>query len=123
MASTQGLIGGAGTLTIDGEVWNADDIEPFPGGVKRETVIAQTGVVGFTEMPLQASFTAKVMNRTDKRLEELMDKRSATIILRLNTGEVYTASEMWLTELSALKTKEGNFDVKFEGVSIVKDIA
>lgn len=122
MASTQGLIGGSGTLTIDGEVWNAKDIKYMVSGVKRETVLAQTGIAGFTETPVQGSITATLIDRRDRTLSELMGKENATVIVRMNTGKVATGNGVWLVEQPELNTAEGTYDIKFEG-DVTEDIA
>ncbi|OUI77792.1 hypothetical protein HK18_01245 [Commensalibacter intestini] len=123
MASTQGVIGGYGTLTIDGEVWNAKDIKFTTNGFKRETSVAQTGVAGFTKMPTQGSISATLIDRKDKPISEMMGKETATIIVRLATGKVVTGNEMWLVEQPELNTQEGTYEVKFEGDDVVEDIA
>lgn len=123
MASTQGAIGGYATLTIDGEVWNAKDIKFTVNGFKRETVVAQTAVAGFTKMPTQGSISATLIDRKDKPISEMMDKETATVIARFVTGKVVTGSNMWLIEQPELNTQEGTFEVKFEGVEVVEDIA
>lgn len=123
MASTQGAIGGYATLTIDGEVWNAKDIKLTVNGFKRETVVAQTAVAGFTKMPTQGSISATLFDRKDKPISEMMDKETATVIARFVTGKVVTGSNMWLIEQPELNTQDGTFEVKFEGVEVVEDIA
>lgn len=123
MASTQGAIGGYATLTIDGEVWNAKDIKFTVNGFKRETVVAQTAVAGFTKMPTQGSISATLIDRKDKSISEIMGKEKATIIARFVTGKVVTGSQMWLVEQPELNTQEGTFEVKFEGDDVVEDIA
>lgn len=122
MASSQGMIGGAGTLTIDGEVWNAKEIKYTVSGQKRETVLAQTGVAGFTSMPVQGSISATLIDRKDKSILEMMNKDSATVLVRLNTGKVATGNGVWLVEQPELNTTEGTYEVKFEG-DVTEDIA
>ncbi|MDI2091623.1 phage tail tube protein [Commensalibacter oyaizuii] len=123
MASTQGAIGGYATLTIDGEVWNAENIKYKTSGFKRETVVAQTAVAGFTKMPTQGSISATLIDRKDKPIAEIMGKETATVIVRLVNGKVITGNQMWLVEQPELNTQEGKFEVNFEGDDVSEDIA
>lgn len=123
MASTQGVIAGYCSLTIDGEVWDAKDIKYTVNGYKRETVVAQTGVVGYTEMPTQGSISGTLYDRKDKTVQDIMNKDSATIIVRAANGKVITGNNMWLVEQPELSTQEGTYEFKFEGDDVTEDQA
>lgn len=123
MASTQGVIAGYCSLTIDGEVWDAKDVKYTVNGYKRETVTAQTGVAGFTKMPVQGSISGTLYDRKDRSIRQVMEKDASTVIVRAANGKIITGNNMWLVEQPELSTQEGTYEFKFEGDDVTEDQA
>ena len=119
---TAPLAGGA-SLTINGEAWSVvSDLEYMPSGSKQETLKGQTAVEGFSSMPAEGYVSMTLRDRSDRRISDFrVPGARFTVIGVLNNGKVVTCTSGWVTELGALKTAEGTFDLHVESGDVTED--
>jgi hypothetical protein len=84
---------------------------------KREGIAGQDGVHGFKEMPRVPTIMGDVSYVEGCSIEELHSIKDATITLELANDAVHVLRNAWFADESEVDTEEGNFPVKFEGIS------
>lgn len=88
------------------------------GGVKRDTVLADTGVAGYRESTVAPEVECKMAHYAETNLQEIADTVDETVMFETDTGKVYTISEAWLMEPPTLE--KGEVALKFAGKTCVE---
>ncbi len=121
MADNTNRRAGVISASINGTIYDvAGDAKYSLSSVKRESLVGQSGVQGYSEMPVAGSIsmTIRDSNATSSKFFELFT--AATIVLNCANGKTVTGFDLWLTEAIEVNTMEGTFEVKFEGISVVE---
>ena len=116
---TPGLRAGIATLSIDGEVFDLVTDGTYDAtNVTRETLVGQSGVQGFSEMPKSGSIGGQCRDSGNLTVSAIKLKTNSTVVLVNANGKTVTGDGMWCTECSEVNTVEGTFTVKFEGTDV-----
>lgn len=119
--STQNRRAGIATLSIDGNSYDVvSDATYFANTVKRETLAGQSGVQGYSEMPVAGYIGATIRDSGGLTVASFNAMTSSSLVLTLANGKVVYGDGMWNTESEEVKTQEGTFSIKFEGVSVLE---
>jgi hypothetical protein len=88
------------------------------GGVKRDTVLADTGVAGFTESTVAPEIECTVPHDANTSLQDYADFKDGSVMFETDTGKVFTVSGAWLAEPPTLTN--GEVPLKFAGITCVE---
>lgn len=121
MADQPNLLAGIASLTIDGVNYLvAGDLKYQVSGRKRETLIGQDKVHGYSEVPRQGKISLSLRDRGDLSVAAVQAITNSTIVAELANGKTIVGRNMWNVEDQEVDTAEGKFDAVFEGVSVVE---
>lgn len=91
------------------------------GGNKREAVIGDNGVLGYTEMQTAAPYIkCTLVDTTENDKAALLDFVDQTVVLITNNGQKYSLENAWLGngDTLELSTKDGTMEVEFFGAKL-----
>ncbi len=83
--------------------------------VKREMLLGQSGVQGYSEMPKTGMMSASLRDAGTLSQARLFAMVNVPIVAILANGKSVYGDQMTCTECSEVKNAEGTFEVKFEG--------
>ena len=119
---TTGRLGGITFLTVNGESYDiVSDANWNATAVKRETMMGQSRVEGYSEMPSPGYIGATIRDNAAYSVRELNNLTSASVIMQLPNGKTVSGDGMWVTEISEVKTMEGTFTVRFDGSDVFEN--
>jgi len=122
MADQPKALAGIVSLTIDGVTYLvAGDAKYQVSSRKRETLIGQDRVHGYSEMPRAGVISMTLRDRGDLSVTAVAAITNSTIVLGLSNGKTIVGRGMWCVGDQLVDTKEGTLDAEFEGVSVVED--
>jgi len=81
------------------------------GGVTRESVVADSGVVGFRETPIAPGVECEIEHTADVSLAEFQAMTAASISFDTDSGRSYVLSGAWCE--GGLELASGAFGLKF----------
>jgi hypothetical protein len=81
------------------------------GGVTRDTVIADSGVVGFTEKPIAPGVEATIAHAANTSLAEFQAMTAVSISFDTDTGKSYVLSGAWVA--NAMELEKGEVKLTF----------
>lgn len=112
----------AGVLTgsIAGNVFDIVETKYSLSSVKRETLVGQSGVTGYKEMPVPGSITLTIRDAKGYSAKQFEAMTTVDIALLLANGKSVVAQNAWCTEAIEVDTLEATFEVKFETTNIVE---
>ena len=112
---------GIATLSIDGAAYDVvSDAEYMTSLVHRETLIGQSGVQGYSEMPQAPYISATIRDNGSLTVGAINALTASTLVMTLANGKVVYGDGMWNTECEAVNTQEGTFAIKFEGFAVTE---
>jgi hypothetical protein len=116
-----GRLAGVASLTIDGETFDVvSDASYDATTTKREALLGQSGLHGFSEMPKTGSIGATIRDNGSLTVAGMMAKTNATVVLIMANGKTVYGNQMFCTECSEVKTQEGTFSVKLESDDVTE---
>ena len=119
--STVNRKAGIATLTIDGSAYDVvGNLSYMAAGVKRETLIGQSGIQGYSEMPMAQYIQATIRDNGSLETGTLNQLTSSTLVLQLANGKTVYGDGMWNTDFEEVDTQEATFRVRFEGPSVIE---
>ncbi len=90
------------------------------GGIKREPVIGDDGVLGFTEHYESApSIKVTIVHAAATDEKKIQDFVGENLTLNLNSGKSYTLMDAWVSDPLELSIKDGQLEVLFVGTDLV----
>ena len=109
--------GGIAFLEVNGEALDvAGDLSYDATFVKREMLIGQSGVQGYSEMPKTGSIAGTIRDAGNMSVAAFLDMTAVPVVARLANGKTVYGDTLTCTECSEVKTQEGSFTLKFEGL-------
>lgn len=112
-------VGGILTFTIDGASYLArGNFKVAVLGVKREVIVGQDGVHGYTEMPVAGSIEGDFTTRQGLSLIALQTVTDSTVMVQLANGKTYVLTDAWTEGAFEIETAEGKFSAKFYGMDM-----
>lgn len=119
--STSQRRAGIASLTIDGTAYDVSgDLAYLPSTVKRETLTGQSGVQGYSEMPVAPYISATIRDAGGLTVQDFNQMTSVSLVLVLANGKTVYGDGMWNTECEEVKTQEATFSIKFEGYNVTE---
>jgi len=90
------------------------------GGLKREAVIGDSGVLGYSETFDGAPFIkATIMHASTTDETAIKNFTGENITLNTNSGKSYTLMDAWSGEVLELNVKDGQIEVTFLGSELI----
>lgn len=113
-----GRVGGIIQVSVNGEVQQAKGNWSYNLGLpKRDPVIGEDGIHGYTEKPQVAFIEGEITDRGDLDLQSLASLTDSTITIRLANGKMVSISGAWFAGEGTAQTQEGNVSVRFESAN------
>lgn len=111
-------VGGIITVRVDGTRYRAKGEWEFNlGRPKRTAVVGADAVHGYMEEPQVPFIAGAITDDADLDLDALLRTKDATVWLELANGKGVTLRDAWYAAEGTAKTKEGEIEVRFEGLS------
>ena len=90
------------------------------GNMKREAVIGDDGVLGFTEEYTDAPFIkVTLVDSVQSDKDKLVKFVGENVLLSTNNGQQYTLTNAWVGNVLELNIKDGKMDVEFYGFELI----
>jgi hypothetical protein len=119
MADTTNRLAGIAYLSVNGQSYMlAGDLAYSPSKVSRETLIGQDGIHGYSEKPHAGSISGSFRDGGGLTVADFNAMTNVTVTAELANGKTIIGSSMWTTDAQEVKTQEGTFEVKWEGLSV-----
>ena len=116
MADNTNRIAGVANVSVDGATYLlAGELTYSPGSFERKSLVGQDQIHGYSEMPRAPFISFTGRDTGGLTLADLNNITNATISLELANGKIVTGRNMWTVDAQEAKTREGTFDVRFEG--------
>ena len=117
MPTISNRIAGTATVTVDGVNYMLEgDLEYSPPTVKRETKVGQDTVHGFGEMPVAPYISGTFRDSGQITVALFNAMTSVTVALELANGKLIIGRNMWTVGELGVKTVEGTFEIRWEGL-------
>ncbi len=92
------------------------------GNLKRDAVMGDEGVLGFTETFEGAPFIkVTLVDTTELDKEALKTFTSQTVVYSTNNGQTFTLTGAWVGNSLELSVKEGTLEVEFYGANFIEN--
>lgn len=118
MADTTNRIAGVAYVSVDGVTYLlSGDLSYSPGSVKRDSVTGQDQVHGYSEMPRAPFISGTFRDSGSLTVNDFNGMTNVTLSLELANGKLVTGRGMWTVDAQEVKTQEGTFDVRWEGMA------
>jgi hypothetical protein len=115
MADNTKRLAGIASISVDGRQYMlAGDLAYQVSSVKRETLVGQDGVQGYSEMPVAGFISGTFRDAGDLTVADFNAMTNVSVVAQLANGKIVTGGGMWTVEAQEVKTMEGTFDVKWE---------
>lgn len=119
MADTTNRLAGVAYLSVDGKNYMlAGDFSYSVSKVSRETLIGQDRVHGYSEKPHAGMMSGSIRDAGGLSVASFSAMTNVTVTAELANGKTIIGSNMWTVEPQEVKTAEGTFEVKWEGMSV-----
>lgn len=119
MADTTNRLAGIAYLSVDGKNYMlSGDFSYSPSGVTRETLAGQDRIHGYSEKPHAGAMSATIRDSGGLSVASFNRMTNVTVTCELANGKTIIGRNMWTTEPPEVKTAEGTFEVKWEGLSV-----
>lgn len=114
-------LAGLASITIDGSSFDlVGDLVWSPSYVKRETLIGQDSVHGFSELPAAGYIAATLRDNGGLTVKDFNGMTVSTVQCQNANGKGVILTAGWVTEAQEVKTMEGSFNVRFESDDVVE---
>ena len=121
MADKTNALAGIASLTIDGVNYLvAGDLKYQVSGRKRETLVGQDRVHGFSEMPRAGRISMTLRDWANLSLTDVQQMTNSTVVAELANGKTIVGRNMWSVEDQEVDTTEAKADIVFEGPYVVE---
>jgi len=111
-------IAGIAFLKVDGDLYPLrGNFTVSPSPIERAGIAGQDYVHGFSELPRVPYIEGDVSTVPELSVEDVANIINATVTAELANGKTYVLREAWSRAAFELNTREGQFRVRFEGVS------
>lgn len=108
--------GGIIQVAVDGVVHDCKGEYSYNlGRPKREAVVGEDRIHGYFETPQVGFIEGAITDRGDLDVEALVGLTGVTVTLTLANGKVIALSDAWYAADGTGTTKEGQFELRFEG--------
>lgn len=113
-----GRVGGIIEILVDGERFDAKGSFSYNQGTPIKTaVVGADRVHGYKEEPQAPMIEGATTDRLDLDLTKLTRTSNATVTIRFPNGKTFVLREAWYAGDGVGTTEEGEFPLKFEGMT------
>lgn len=111
-------IAGVAYWKVDGvQLAVRGNLEVMPSRQERAGIAGQDAVHGYSELPVVPYISGEVSLLEGTSVEDIDAVTDATITAELANGSIYVLRNAWRAERSTINSREGQFAVRFEGLS------
>jgi len=111
-------IAGVAFWSVDGrQLALRGNIEVMPSRMERTGIAGLDSVHGFSELPIVPYISGDVSTVPGTSVEDVDAVIDATITVELVNLNVYVLRNAWRAERSTINGRDGQFNVKFEGLT------
>ena len=108
---------GIASLEINGEAVDVvGDLTYDATVIKREMLIGQSGIQGYSEMPKPGAISASIRDSGNMSVAAFLNMTAVPVVGTLANGKTVYGDTLTCTECSEVKTQDASFTVKFEGL-------
>ena len=108
---------GIASLEINGEAVDVvGDLTYDSIFIKREMLIGQSGIQGYSEMPKAGAISATIRDAGNMSVAAFLDMTAVPIVATLANGKTVYGDTLTCTDCSEVKTQDATFTLKFEGL-------
>jgi uncharacterized protein YlzI (FlbEa/FlbD family) len=93
------------------------NLEVMPSRYERTGIAGQDAVHGYSELPVVPYIAGDVSTLEGTSVENIDAVTDATITVEMANGSVFVLRNAWRAERSTVNTRDGQFHVRFEGLS------
>lgn len=117
MPDLTNAVAGTAYLSVDGVTYQVEGSLAYsPVEVERSTLIGQSGVQGFKEMPAPGIIKASIRDAGGLTVRDFNRMKNVTVVCELVNGKVVTGRNMWTIGALEVDTTEAKFEVEWNGV-------
>ena len=87
------------------------------GNLKREAVVGNDGVHGFSDMHQVPFVEGAITDQNDLSLAEIQGLTDVTVTIELANGKTIVLNNAWYASEGNVTTEKGEIAVRFEGLS------
>jgi hypothetical protein len=111
-------IAGIAYLKVDGTQYDLrGNFTVSPSPTERTGIAGQDGVHGYSENPRVPFIQGDISLPPELSIEDLDAITDATVTAELANGKVYVLRNAWCKSAFELNTKDGQTQVRFEGIT------
>ncbi len=119
MSDNTQRLAGIAYLSVDGQSYMiAADLSYSVSTVSRETLVGQDKVHGYSEKPHAGFIAGTLRDAKILSLAKINGMTKVTVVAELANGKTIVGRNMWTVEAQEVKTAEGSFEVRWEGLSV-----
>lgn len=116
---------GKAIIKINGQQYQTKSgAELDTGKGNRTTVLAESGVAGYTEQVAQPKITCAIIHDSTINLDALAQITDATVVFECDSGKVYSIAPAWVVSGIGIKTSNDGsaVDLEIEG-AVCEEVA
>jgi hypothetical protein len=111
-------IAGIAFWSVDGQQYAVrGNLEVMPSRQERTGIAGQDSIHGYSELPVVPYISGDVSTIPGTSVEAVDAVVDSTVTAELANGTVYVLRNAWRAERSTINTRDGQFNVKFEGLT------
>lgn len=116
----QNLLAGTASVTIDGAAYSIVGQGSYrPSTSKRETLMGQDGVHGYSEMPQPGKISWQGRDMGTLSIAALNQAANVAVVLTLANGKTVIGRNMWrVGDPIEVNSEDATFSVEFEGADV-----
>ena len=119
MAIDTKRLAGIAYVAVDGKNYLlAGDLTYGVSNIKRETLVGQDTVHGYSEMPQAGFIAASLRDSGGLTAANLNAMSNVTVVAELANGKTIIGRNMWTIDAQEVNTMEAKITVRWEGVSV-----
>lgn len=119
MADTTNRLAGVAYVSVDGTTYLlSGELAYSVSTIKRESLVGQDGPHGYSEMPKVGYISGTFRDSGSLTVANFNAMTNVTVTAELANGKTILGSNMWTVESQEVKTTEGTFEVRWEGLSV-----
>ncbi|MCH7381371.1 phage tail tube protein [Acinetobacter higginsii] len=118
MANNTNRIAGVANISVDGVTHLlSGEFTYSPADVERKSLVGQDQVHGYSEMPRAPFISATLRDSSVLTVKDFNAMSDVTIHAELANGKTIIGRGMWTVDAQEVKTQEGTFEVRWEGMN------
>lgn len=118
MANNPNRIAGIANISVDGVTHLlSGEFTYSPADVERKSLVGQDQVHGYSEMPRAPFISGTLRDSSVLTVKDFNAMSDVTIHAELANGKTIIGRGMWTVDAQEVKTQEGTFEVRWEGMN------